>query len=66
MQPLRSSTTIWDDSYINVGGSSGEDRLDESGVIPRYYRFRDHQNCQNIPLLLVINQLNEQILVLRV
>jgi len=55
MQPLRRPTTKWDDNSINVGESSGEDRLDESGVISGYYRFRDHQNFQNIPLLLVIN-----------
>jgi hypothetical protein len=49
MQPLRRRTTKWDDNKINVGELSGEDRLDESGVIHGHYRRRDHQNCQNIP-----------------
>jgi len=51
MQPLRRPTTKWDGNKINVGELSSEDRLDESGVIPGYYRRRDQHNCQNIPLL---------------
>ena len=52
MQPLRSRTTKWEDNIkINVGELRDEDRLDESDLMAGYYRCRDNQNCQNIPLL---------------